>query len=365
MSQAHSENGSTPDILPHLEAYEQMSEQSERFASLKENVEKERQSVKLHIYERVKAEYEEKIQTVERELKKQRERLQEQIRDLLDRRTELKALCRKDSERLEEIDFRTRVGEFTEEECRAERSEIETRTQQQSNELGRLEQLLGRCTRSGLLSEQEASDGSATTPKESTEDPPLEQDPPEQAAPASIKPDETETEPEALECAATEVEADFEIVEEEAPGDDHEAPVVHCPPNVSSPSPQGQGNSKTEASRSGPQTEIREYVTGYLVALEGSRQGERFPMISSNITLGSSLGIDIRLSDSGIANFHARILYKERKHFLENLDAMGRSFVNGVQAADLVELKDGDVIRLGDIKMQVEYASAKQTTSSN
>ena len=84
-------------------------------------------------------------------------------------------------------------------------------------------------------------------------------------------------------------------------------------------------------------------------------------MISSNITLGSSPGIDIRLSDGGIANFHARILYKERKHFLENLDSMGRSFVNGVQAADLVELRDGDVLRLGDIKMQVEYASGQKT----
>ena len=83
-------------------------------------------------------------------------------------------------------------------------------------------------------------------------------------------------------------------------------------------------------------------------------------MISSNITLGSSPGIDIRLSDSGIANFHARILYKERKHFLENLDGMGRSYVNGVQASAVVELKDGDVVRLGDIKMQVEYASTQK-----
>ena len=87
-------------------------------------------------------------------------------------------------------------------------------------------------------------------------------------------------------------------------------------------------------------------------------------MISSNITLGSSPGIDIRLVDSGIANFHARIRYKERRHFLENLDSMGRSFVNGVQASDLVELKDGDVIRLGDIKMQVEYASSPKTHSN-
>ena len=39
---------------------------------------------------------------------------------------------------------------------------------------------------------------------------------------------------------------------------------------------------------------------------------------------------------------------------------MGRSYVNGVQATAVVELKDGDVVRLGDIKMQVEYASPKK-----
>ncbi len=73
MSQARSENGSTSEILGHLEAYEKTSEQCRRYASLKANVEKERQSVQLHIYERVKAEYDQKMLAVEQDLKKQRE----------------------------------------------------------------------------------------------------------------------------------------------------------------------------------------------------------------------------------------------------------------------------------------------------
>jgi hypothetical protein len=155
-----------------------------------------------------------------------------------------------------------------------------------------------------------------------------------------------------------EPEEDFEIVEENPAGDDQGDTIVHCPPTLSAGSPRAQGGTAQATGRPGTSVTPSEFVTGYLVALEGSRKGERFPMISSNITLGNSPGIDIRLSDSGIASFHARILYKERKHFLENLDSMGRSFVNGVQASEVVELKDGDVVRLGDIKMQVEYASA-------
>ncbi len=361
MSQARSENGSTPDILGHLEAYEKTSEQCRRYASLKANVEKERQSVQLHIYETVKAEYEEKMLAVEQDLKKQEELLQGLIQDVLHGRSELDGLCRKDTERLEEIDFRTRVGEFTEEECKEERSEIEQRTQTQSRELARLEEIVGRCTKSGLLAEPQPAPNPAAPPEETREEPPSENDSSEQASREPSRTEETAEEADLPETATAETEEDFEIVEGNPTVDDQEAPVVHCPPNLSAGSTQARKDSARAKSRRGPQAEVSEYVTGYLVALEGSRQGERFPMISSNITLGSSPGIDIRLSDSSIANFHARILYKERRHFLENLDGMGRSFVNGVQTTAVVELKDGDVIRLGDIKMQVEYASVQKT----
>jgi hypothetical protein len=344
MSKAHSEDQSTPDILGQLEAYEQLTEQFERYGSLRENVEEERQSVQVHIYERVKAEYEEKIQAVEADLKKQRELLGEKIQDLLEKRSDLDKHCRKDKERLEEIDFRTRVGEFTEAECSEERSELEQRAQSQSNELARLDEIVARCTRSGLL-------------EETKEEPKPDKNASEQTSPPPPQAEETAPEPDPPETAEAEAAEGFEIVEEDSAADDQDAPVVHCPPKLSSG--KAKKNTRPEARLPGLQPEVSEFVTGYLIALEGSRNGERFPMISSNITLGSSPGIDIRLSDSGIANFHARILYKERKHFLENLDSMGRTFVNGVQASDVVELKDGDVIRLGDIKMQVEYASAK------
>jgi hypothetical protein len=365
MSQARSDNRSTPDILGHLETYEKTIEQCQRYASLKDNVEKERQSVQLHIYERVKAEYDRKMTAVEQDLKKQRERLEEKIRELLDRRSELDGLCRKDAERLEEIDFRARVGEFTVEECKEERSELERRAQNQSRELAQLEEIVGRCTKSGLLAEQESHLAhEQTIGLEEAREQPLPKPQDDRAEEASHQPVEGVApagEREAPETeAAEEVTEDFEIVEEDPPDDEKQAPVVHCPPSVSSGSQRAGRDSGAVPDRDGPLEAVSEYVTGYLIALEGSRQGERFPMISSNITLGSSPGIDIRLSDAGIANFHARILYKERKHFLENLDGMGRSYVNGVQASAVVELRDGDVIRLGDIKMQVEYASAQK-----
>jgi hypothetical protein len=348
MPQARSEKRSAQDILGQLEAYEKLREACQRYASLKENVEKERDSVQPHIYEKVRAEYADKMLALEQDLKKQKALLQENLSDLLQKRAELDRLCRKDTERLEEIDFRTRVGEFAAEECKEERKEIEQRTLSQSNELARLEEIVNRCTRGGLLKE-ESSPGTASDPEERKQG---AQQAANESPTAGQEADEPQP-PEPVEAAE-----DFEILEEEPHVDDQEAPVVHCPPSLSSVGSKARKDASSTSSRTGATADASDYVTGYLIALEGSRKGERFPMISSNITLGNSPGIDIRLSDAGIANFHARILYKERKHFLENLDSMGRSFVNGVQAANVVELKDGDVIRLGDIKMQVEYASA-------
>ena len=354
MSHARSEIHSTEDILGWLEAYEELSERHQRYASLRENVEKERESVQLHIYERVRGEYEDKMLALDQDLKKHEVLLREQLEDLLRKRTELDRLCREATERLEEIDFRTRVGEFTEQDCKQERSEIEQRTLSQSQELARLKEIVSRCARVGLLKE-EPSSTQASDPEEKGEEAQPVRGAAQQTIHESASSQEKAGGPEPLEPAGAE-EA-FEILED-PPSDDEQTPVVHCPPNLSSGRLRASKEAEPTNSRPGANADASEYVTGYLVALEGSRQGERFPMISSNITLGNSPGIDIRLSDSGIANFHARILYKERKHFLENLDSMGRSFVNGVQAATVVELKDGDVIRLGDIKMQVEYASA-------
>jgi hypothetical protein len=359
VSQANTEEPSTSDILGRLEAYEKLSGECQRYASLKANVEKERQTVQLQIYERVKAEYEEKMSALEKDLKGQEALLREQLQDLLEKRADLDKLCRQDTERLEEIDFRTRVGEFKEEEFKAERSEIEKRTLKQSQELARIEEIVSRCTKSGLLEEEPPS--SPAPDSEEEEEAQVENGEVQQASDPSSTTEEQAEEPEPSETAGEE-EA-FQIVEEDPSPDEEDSPVVHCPPPLSSGRPQS-GDSETKKSRRRAKADASEYVTGYLVALEGSRQGERFPMISSNITLGNSPGIDIRLGDSGIANFHARVLYKERRHCLENLDSMGRTFVNGVQVGDVVELKDGDVIRLGDIKMQVEYA-ATPTTHSN
>ncbi len=114
----------------------------------------------------------------------------------------------------------------------------------------------------------------------------------------------------------------------------------------------------SEASPSSPLvdsiTESDDCKSGFLCIVEGSRKGERIPLISMDLTLGASPDSDIQIDDNGVADDHAQIIYKDDKYYLQNIDLLGRSLVNGMQIKSCI-LKKGDMISLGNFKMQVEF----------
>jgi hypothetical protein len=109
-----------------------------------------------------------------------------------------------------------------------------------------------------------------------------------------------------------------------------------------------------EVSTAQPDPDSSAYLQGYLTILDGSRKGDRVPLIPTDIMLGSSPNTDVMLTDQGIAESHARIYFKDRKYCLENLDVLGRSYVNGIQSK-VVELNHNDVIRLGNLNLRVDF----------
>jgi hypothetical protein len=147
----------------------------------------------------------------------------------------------------------------------------------------------------------------------------------------------------------------FFVLEEDPSPSEDDSPVVNCPPELHADSSEAEIGQAPSIAGSQTSIPIHNSVFGYLVALEGSRRGERFPLISSEITVGNSPNLDIRLTDSGIARFHARIVYKNGRHYIETLEKRGSCLVNGVKTKKS-ELKDGDILSLGKVKMQVEYA---------
>ncbi len=291
-------NVETSDIFRRLETYGALVSECNRYGLLVRNAERNRHTVRPHIYARVKAEYDERSETLDREQREQKEFLKKELDGVLEKRKNLNEACRRESDRLEELDFRVRVGEFAEEELQEKRKGLKEELLEITKALAETQEVVRRFEQVGLLAKEA----------------PAEEGKGEGAA------DENGEEP-----------GDFVVLEEDAPS------VEEQPPMVSSPA------------------SLREDVFGYLVALDGSRRGERFPLIRNEVTVGSSPDIDIRLADAGIAKLHARIVYRDGKHFIETVEETGSCRVNGVQK-DQAELKDGDVLSLGKIKMQVEYA---------
>jgi hypothetical protein len=263
----------------------------------------------------VKREYEERRETLGQEQEEQREYLRGELERILQMRRSLNERCRQESDRLEELDFRVRVGEFAEEAVQEERKGLKEELLEITMSLADAQELVTKFEQVGLLAQapMPAPDTDVGGRDEAYED-----------------------------------KGDFLVLEEDPSAADEDSPVVHCPSEAETG--QAQDTPGADASIS-----LHEDVFGYLVALDGSRQGERFPLISSELTVGSSPDIDIRLADSGIARVHARIVYKNRKHYIETMEEPGGCLVNGIQK-DKAELKDGDVLSLGKVKMQVEYA---------
>ena len=315
-------NVDTSEILRRLEAYGSLVSECDRYALLGRNAERNRHTVRPHIYARVREEYEARRQTLDQEQAEQKGLLRTELETILEKRRTLNERCRMESDRLEELDFRARVGEFPDEEVHEARRDLKEQLLEITKALAETQEVVGRFEQVGLLAQ--ASPHAEGKGEGEKDEPSPDQD-------------------------------DFLVLEENSPPSEEDSPVVNCLPELHEDSSGSEPGQTQRPPGSQTSVSLHDNVFGYLVALDGSRQGERFPLVSSEMTVGSSPNIDIRLADSGIARFHARIIYKNGRHYIQTLEKRGRCLVNGVKT-NKAELKDGDVLSLGKVKMQVEYA---------
>ena len=94
-------------------------------------------------------------------------------------------------------------------------------------------------------------------------------------------------------------------------------------------------------------------VVGWFVALDGQQKGEDFRVRDGQNTIGSDAGCDIVFTDPTISAKHASLRYKESKFFLTDLDSSNGSYLNdNNESIAREELKDNDVVRLGDMRLK-------------
>ncbi|MFA5576841.1 MAG: FHA domain-containing protein [Tissierellaceae bacterium] len=77
---------------------------------------------------------------------------------------------------------------------------------------------------------------------------------------------------------------------------------------------------------------------------------EEHYLIDGEIKLGRHSGNDIVIKDQYISKNHFQIVEDEGDYYLEDLDSVNGTFLNGDKLFDIVRLEDGDIIRVGKIE---------------
>ena len=124
-SQTVSKKSRFSDALEHIEAYEDLNHQLDRYTMLLENAGKHQSSVRPGTYERIRREYGEKQSSLKKSREEQSVLLQKEIQRFLQEQSRLEKVCAEQKDRIEEIAFRVSVGEFPEDEIQSEKKELE------------------------------------------------------------------------------------------------------------------------------------------------------------------------------------------------------------------------------------------------
>lgn len=91
--------------------------------------------------------------------------------------------------------------------------------------------------------------------------------------------------------------------------------------------------------------------TASLLAINGANRGSRFEFASGqDVVIGRSVGCNIRLDDTEVSRFHARITHNGREFVLKDLNSANGTKVNGVSVQER-SLFNGDSVQIGSSVM--------------
>lgn len=77
---------------------------------------------------------------------------------------------------------------------------------------------------------------------------------------------------------------------------------------------------------------------------------QEYYFLGEDNTIGRDERNTISINDRYLSKFHARILQDEDMYFLEDLKSANGTYLNDERIIDAIELKSGDIIRIGSLK---------------
>jgi len=99
-----------------------------------------------------------------------------------------------------------------------------------------------------------------------------------------------------------------------------------------------------------------------LLRMDGVEAGKSYTLTQQPCRIGRHAGSELRIDDTGISRFHARIVYDGTGHVVEDLDSRNGTYVQG-QRVVRRRLLDGDWIQLGPrVAFRFSLVDATQQT---
>jgi len=89
-----------------------------------------------------------------------------------------------------------------------------------------------------------------------------------------------------------------------------------------------------------------------LVQYSGAKLGKRYPLTDPQSVVGRSPTVAIVINDTSVSRQHARFVLVGDHVMVEDMGSSNGTFVNDVRTPAQVQLKDGDIIRLGTVLLK-------------
>lgn len=102
----------------------------------------------------------------------------------------------------------------------------------------------------------------------------------------------------------------------------------------------------------------------WLIPLVGGGLAHAFIIREAETVLGRQMGAGVRLWDSKVSRQHCKIQLTDRAAVVVDLDSSNGTFVNDKQV-EHAELRDGDLLRVGDTVFRVRYMDFGEQTASD
>jgi pSer/pThr/pTyr-binding forkhead associated (FHA) protein len=95
----------------------------------------------------------------------------------------------------------------------------------------------------------------------------------------------------------------------------------------------------------------------------GEMAGRSFLLDRTVLTIGHSTECDVIIHDDSVASQHAKFLCQADGDYVQNLSSQNATAVNGVQLKGSLLLRKGDIISLGNVRLEYAFIPEAQTSS--